>query len=593
MPDRPAERMQARLWLPVLLIAAGGAAYANSFAGAFVFDDFRAIHDNPHLAHPLSSWHWILASGRPVVMASFAANFAAGGLRPWSYHAVNLAAHLAAGLALFGLARRTFLVPSLRDRYAPRADALAFAIALLWLVHPLQTESVTYVVQRAECFMGLFYLLTLYCLARSAESAAPGRWYAAAVLACALGMGSKEVMVTAPLVAILYDRTFLAGSFREALRLRWFLYAGLAATWAILAVPVQVAFGAARDAGGGGTGFQIKGLTPLDYALSQPGVILHYLRLVFWPWPLCLDYAWPVARTPAEIVPGAVAVGALLALTAWALWRHPALGFLGAVFFLVLAPTSSFVPIVDLAFEHRMYLPLAAVSAAVVVFADAVLEVAARRWGARAREILGAAALAAAAVTLAAVTVTRNSDYRSEAALWQSAVAARPTNARAWLNLGMALARPPRAGAGEGRRDLSQAVDVFREAAGRFPRDAEVAQDLGFALDESGKPDEAAVWFRRALELDPDHRAAHNNLGKILFGQGKKAEAVGQFQAALKLDPNDAAAHFNLALALSALGRDAEAATHYRAAHDLGIPAAGPLLRDAERRLQERGGSGG
>lgn len=587
MPDRPADRMRPRLWLPLVLVAAGAAAYANSFAGTFAFDDFRAIHDNAHLRHPFASWRWMLASGRPVVMATFAANVAVSDLRPWSYHAINLAAHLAAGLALFGLARRTLLSPTLRDRYGAAADGLAFAVALLWLVHPLQTESVTYVVQRAEGLMGLFYLLTLYGLARGAAAEAPGRWYAAAVLACALGMGSKEVMVTAPVVALLYDRTFLAGTFREALRRRRALYAALAATWAVLAVPVQVAFGLARDAGGGGTGFRVKGLTSLDYALSQPGVVLHYLRLAFWPSPLCLDYGWPVARTPADIMPPLLAVLALLVLTCWAIWRRPALGFLGAAFFLVLAPSSSVVPIVDLAFEHRTYLPLAAVATAVVLAGYEGLAVAWQRlgWGGQTRTAVAGAMLAATAGALAAGTVARNNDYRSEVALWESTMAARPQNPRAWLNLGMALARPRRPGAREPTRDLGRAVEVFRAAVRRFPDDAEVVHALGYALDESGQTDEAGRCFERALTLDPNHRACHNNLGRVLFRQGKKEEAVAHFEAALRLDPDDAVAHLNLGQALVSLGRVAEAIPHYRAALALGIPAAGPLLRDAERRL--------
>ena len=180
----------------------------------------------------------------------------------------------------------------------------------------------------------------------------------AAVVACALGMGTKEVMATAPIVVLLYDRCFLAGSFREAFRRRWPMYVGLAATWAILgALVIAYPWGAAT-----GAGFGLAEAGPWEYARTQPGVILNYLRLSFWPSSLCFDYSWPIATSAGQIIPAAAVIAALLAATLWALRRAPALGFLGAWFFLILAPTSSFVPIItEVAAERRMYLPLAAV----------------------------------------------------------------------------------------------------------------------------------------------------------------------------------------------------------------------------------------
>ena len=184
--------------------------------------------------------HGETVSGRPVLNLSLALNYAVSGCDVRGYHVTNLAIHLAAALLLFGIVRRT--LPRFRGCGGGQqlarlqlATPLALAIALLWAVHPLQTESVTYIVQRAESLMGLFYLLTLYCFLRGAGSARAIFWYAGSVLACLLGMATKEVMVSAPLVVLLYDRTFLAGSFREAWRRRWAYYLALAATWLLLA----------------------------------------------------------------------------------------------------------------------------------------------------------------------------------------------------------------------------------------------------------------------------------------------------------------------------------------------------------------------
>src|ERR1041384_2902359 len=196
---------------------------------------------------------------------------------------------------------------------------------MIWLVHPLQTQCVTYVIQRGESLMALFYLLTLYCATRR------GKWQVAAAGCCALGVASKPVAATAPLVVLLYDRAFLSKSFGRALRNRPGLYAGLAATWLLL--PVLLANGAKEWKPDAGFGF--GGVTAMQYAASQPGVILHYLKLACWPRPLCLDYGWPVARTVMDIVPALIVVGALVAGMVWAWRQWPWLGFVGASFFVI------------------------------------------------------------------------------------------------------------------------------------------------------------------------------------------------------------------------------------------------------------------
>ena len=228
--------------------------------------------------------------------------------------------------------RWTLLLPPLAARFGPASTGLALAVALVWALHPLQTNSVTYIVQRAEALVGLFYLLTLYCFVRGATSARGSAWYAAAVAACALGMASKEVMVSAPLVALLYDRLFISGSFKEGLRRRWGWYLALAATWAILGLLVYLSLGR-----GGSAGFGL-GMTAWEYARTQFGCIIHYLRLAFWPSPLVLDYGTGTVSEAADIVPYAIGVVLLLAATAVALARRPRWGFLGVWFFAILAP---------------------------------------------------------------------------------------------------------------------------------------------------------------------------------------------------------------------------------------------------------------
>ena len=304
-----------------MIIVAGGATYANSLRGVFLFDDSGQIVSNPALRR-FPTLARILEDPRPVVFATLALNYAWSASHPWSYHLVNVAVHVLAALALFGIVRRTLELPALAERYGPSAASLALTIALLWMVHPLQTESVTYVIQRAESLMGLFYLSALYCLIRGHGSPHARRWYAGAVASCLLGAGCKEVIVTLPVVALAYDSLFLTGSWRESLRRRWGLYLGLTLCCGLAVCRFMLH---ASDASST-VGFGIKGVTPLQYALTQPGVILHYLRLSFWPWPLCLDYGWPVVRSVRDALPALLGVGALLAVSLAGRRARPAMG---------------------------------------------------------------------------------------------------------------------------------------------------------------------------------------------------------------------------------------------------------------------------
>jgi tetratricopeptide (TPR) repeat protein len=558
--------------LPVLIVAAALWAYHNSFAGAFLLDDEEAIVNNEAIRRPWPfATPWDALHPGSLLTLSLAANYALGELRPWGYHLVNLAVHVLAALTLYGLVRRTLLLGPRRARYEGSAAWLALAAALLWLVHPLQTESVTYVVQRSESMMGLFYLLTLYGVLRGAEAAAGAwRWYAAAVACCALGMLTKEVMVTAPLAALLYDRVFLAPRWRDALRRRWGLYAGLAATWALLTARVVALFTQSPVAAT--VGFRVPGITPLEYAASQSGVIVHYLRLTLWPAGQCLDYGWPPARTAWEVLPPALVLAALLAATLWALWRRPGLGWCGALFFLVLAPTSSIVPLKDLAFEHRMYLPLAAV-VVVAVLAGEALAVAAGRVirTERGRRLAAVGLVAGPVIVLGALTMWRNEDYRDPAILWADVVAKRPANPRGYNNLGNTLLTRGRS---------AEAAGFLREAVRLDPSFALAHYNLGNALTDLGQPAEAINHYREALRLIPAFPQAQYNLANALARQGHGAEAIDHYCEALRLDPRFVLAHYNLANALVHEGRPEEAVPHYQEAVRLDpgcVPAHGNL----------------
>lgn len=548
---------RAVVWpFAIVILLAGLAAYHNSLTCPFVFDDEESIVENDNIRHLRPPWQALTAppqsavAGRPVVCLTLAVNYALGGLDPWGYHLFNLGVHVLAALTLFGIVRRTLSAPGLRDRFGRSAPALAGTAAVLWLVHPLQTESVTYVVQRAESLAGLCCLLTLYCSVRAFETARPTAWQAAAVIACAVGMGTKEVTAIMPLLVWLYDRTYVSGSLGGALRRHARLYAALAATWIILGALVAAG---PRSAS---AGFGVEGLTSIDYAKTQFGVILHYLRLVFYPHPLCLDYAWPVAVGVWEIIAPMTTIAVIFVATGWAFRRHPAVGFLGAWFFIALAPSSSVVPIVDLAFEHRMYLPLAAICVLIVIAMHTLIHRMCRppAVSERIRRGIAASLAVTVTVTLIFLTVGRNRDYRSAMTIWSDVVAQRPDNPRGHNNLAKAMHK---------RGDLARAEAHYREALRLKPDYATAHNNLAAALAEQGRGDQALYHYDQALQLDPDWAEAHYNRGLALAGLGRFDEAAAAYNQALRLRSAYPEAHYSLANSLLRLDLTDAAVEHY------------------------------
>jgi protein O-mannosyl-transferase len=341
------------LWRAAIIVLAGFLAYANSFSGPFVLDDRVSIVENAQirdvwrLDSVLFPRRELPTAGRPLVNFSFAVNYALGGLDVGGYHLVNLAFHLLCGLLIFGIVRRTLELPALKGRFGGAGMNLGFAVALLWTLHPLNTEAVDYLTQRTELMMALFYLLTLYASIRALWSKLRAR-RAIAVLSCGAGMLCKESMVTAPVAVLMYDRVFVFESFGRALRERWRFYGALCASWIVLTA-VMWSGPRVRSAG-----FSV-GVDPWTYLLNQTVMITQYLLLAVWPRELVVNYGWPLALTLREVLPQALFATALLALTAVALVRQPKWGFLGAWFFLTLAPTSSIVPIAtEVGAERRM-----------------------------------------------------------------------------------------------------------------------------------------------------------------------------------------------------------------------------------------------
>lgn len=537
-------------WLGAAAIAlATLAVYANSLSGPLVFDDVASILQNPSIRNlgritdvlTPPATDGMTVGGRPLLNLSLALNYAISGTEVWSYHALNIVIHLLAGLTLFGIVRRTLaLHPGLA---APRGNRpgvasteghwIALAVAALWALHPLHTEAVTYVIQRAESLMGLLYLQTLYAFIRTVEKPASRLWPAWCVGACLLGMATKEVMVSAPLIVLLYDRTFVTSSFREAWHRRRRLYAALACTWILLVVLVA-SHGGNR---GGSIGFGVS-IGWWEHALTQFRAMSRYLWLSFWPHPLAFDYGPERITGVMDVLPYVFPVGLLAWITLLGFQRRTAVGFAGVWFFAILAPTSLIPGPTQMTVEHRMYLPLAVVLTGAVVIAC--------RLGGR-RILL--ASLPVCAV-FAGLTVARNTDYRSELALWKDTADKRPNNPVAWGSYGSALDKAGR---------LEEALAAEQKAQQITPYFWGIQFNLGNVLVEMGRLPEAVEAYNQALQLRPDQSEVRANLARTLALLGQFEAAAGHYRTILGTQPNSATAHAGLGLALLGLGHAADA----------------------------------
>ncbi len=534
---KSAESKCGTCWLAALVFVATPVVYGNNWHAAFILDDVPWVLKNQNIHSLWPLWMPLLNTSRPVVQWSLALNYAMGGLNVVGYHLISNLIHALTALVLFGVVRRTLRTEKPGRSFGEAADGVGFAVALLWALHPLDTESVTYVIQRSESMAGLFAVFTLYCVVRGATAERAIAWNLLAVLACALAVGSKPAAMVVPALVLAYDWTFLVATWSKLWHRRWRLYVGLMASWLLAAVFLSA--GKREWMGSAGVLSGSRAITWLDYARLQPGVILHYLRLSLWPDRLCLLYGRPQPPTDLLLWAQCGVMAVLLLVTAWLLARKGAAGFLGAWFFVALAPTSSVIPLLHPVFEHRMYLPLMAV-VAVIVCAAYLVFIKCGGVG-KSGAWLRMGTLVLAAFALGATTMRRNMDYGTEVSIWRDTAQKAPTNPDAQYGLGLALAT-----AGQ----IDAAGGAFSEALRLKPDFAQAQYDWGLTLMKAGRETEALTHFTAALEINPRFAPAADGIGVVLYHQGKLEEAVQHFFEATRLNPDDAEAQHNLAMAL-------------------------------------------
>lgn len=511
----------------LVLLAVGAAAYANSlWTPMFHYDCVESILENPHirtlwpLSEALSLAMWDEAatvSARPLLSLSFALNYAVHGLDVFGYHAVNVGLHILNAWLVFGIVRR---LVARRYKAGHWARGLPLPVALLWVVHPINTQAVTYVAQRAELLLGLLFLASLYAAIRyfdAKEASHGGRvrcWLALAVFSSLLGVVAKESIVALPLVVLAYDRVFVSPTLAAAMRAHGKLYAGLLLSWVALAFSVA-AMSASIER-------NVAAFGPPRYLISQPAVILRYVRLLLWPTGLVWDYAWMPASGILDTLVSFSVVAVCGMAGLWLAVRRHAVGFALVAAFLTLAPTSSFMPTLDLIAEHRMYLPSIACLS---------LGVAAVGYGLRflrdrpLRRAVASAVATAVSAAFLLLTVRRNEDYRSAVVFWEDNVAKQPESVSAKRALVRAYNE-----AGRDEAEFETLLRMYREHPASY-----IAQyEAGVGLFAHGREREAMDALQNAYELER-RPAPLFAVAQILARHGCEAAAAARLRAVIEM----------------------------------------------------------
>ncbi len=540
----------------------GFALYSNTFDGPFVFDDNRKIIENESIRiTELSAANLIdTAFGkqtpktRPIGNVTFALNYYFHQYNVEGYHLVNIVIHILAGIFLFIFVQTTLKLPSLKTE-VDHSFMVAFFAALLWLVHPIQTQSVTYIVQRMNSLAALFYILAFWLYVKGRLAAQPVKkwgWFSGALLAWLFALGSKQNAATLPFFVFLYEWYFFQDLSADWLKRKLkfviliFFVFGLISLLYLGPDPLEK-LSSIKD-------FANKEFTLSERIMTQFRVVVHYFSLIFFPHPsrLNLDYDFPLSNSlinPLTTLPSVAVIVGLVGLALYLAKRQRLISFCLLWFFGNLAIESSVIPLAII-FEHRLYLPSMLFCLIPVIICFRYIK---PNW-------LVTVLLCALVIVFSVWTYQRNAVWQNELSLWSDIVKKSPNKARPHLNLGENLSNKGR---------VAEATQQYRQALRINPRYAKAHFNLANVLQQQGRDAEAIKHYNTAIQIEPGYMEAHNNLGLALAKQGQRKEAIKHYLEILKINPAQAKAHSNIGVALTELGETDQAISHFHQALDI------------------------
>lgn len=561
----------AFLWKPVvhilIIVILGILIYSNTFNAPFVFDDIYSITHAPGIKDIRNFFNLqSMYDNRNIGFLTFALNYKLHGLNVAGYHIFNLFIHLLNALLVYWLVILTFRTPYasayLQKDVLKTSDPyrwIPLFTALLFVSHPVQTQAVTYIVQRFASLATLFYLVSLvtYIKARGSDSSKKARYafFAASIISAVLAMRTKEIAFTLPVMVLLYEFMFFQGDIKKRML---YLLPLLPLLLTMFIIPLSMM--RSRGAIGIDEITKIAGSVDVsrwDYLNTQFRVIVTYIRLLFFPVNQNLEYDYPIYRTfftPPVFLSFFVLLGVFLsgiylfyrsfksdqANRFW--YRLIAFGIFW--FFVTLSVESSIIPIKDVIYEHRLYLPSVGYFIAIMSGIVFIYVRLANRTKVLTKVFMPVMILMVISLSLTAYA--RNMIWRDEVTLWEDVLRKSPHNDRPHYNLGVAYQE-------QGRFD--DAIREYQTATNLNPNHAKAYSNMGAVYHQQGRLDDAIREYQTAINLKPDYADTHYNLGLAYYKQGRLDDAVNAFQATIKIKPDYAGAHLNLGLAYHKQGR--------------------------------------
>lgn len=529
-PVLPEGNSPAWYWALGILAAICLAAYSNSFYAGFHLDDKGSILNNVVIHRIDIKRIWDFFPKRFIPHVSFALNYQWNAHQLFGYHAINLIIHWLSSVAAWQLTRLTFRTPALINHpLRGHADTIALFSAAIFAAHPLQTQSVTYIVQRMTSMAGLFYLSTLCCYAKAKLDKRPV-FFAGAILAMIAGFLTKQNTYTLPFAIILYDSVFFEAKISTIFKktvsyIPWFvplmltyftLYHGEILSGESTYITKTGAFTLSRS----------------EYFLTQLNVIRTYLRLCFFPVNQNADYDYPVSHSLLEIptLVSFIMHMAIVASSFLVIRKQPLIAFGILWFYLTLSLESSFIPISDVIFEHRLYLPIYGFSLVAISLLYLFLG--------QYRQLVTACIIVI--FMFCFMTFMRNRVWENELTLWQDVVQKSPRKARALVSLGSAYGR---------MGQTQKTLELHQKAVEVQPDDFVPYNALGTTYHLMGKYDKALDQYQKAIALYPDYIEAHFNMGVTYLKQEQYDSAITHFQKVIAVNPHYLSAYQELGVA--------------------------------------------
>ena len=528
-----------------IILLLGIIIYSNSFNCSFHFDDMTRIADNPGIRHLADVKAWVnIYPSRPVGMFTFALNYHFNQLNVWGYHLVNLIIHLINACLVWWLTLLIFSSTALKDNpITKQKKIIAFFTALLFVSHPLATQSVTYIVQRLNSLAAMFYLfsLILYIKARLSDKGSRIIYllFAGSLISGVLAMLTKENAFTLPLVILLSEICLLRTrkiiiNFKNPgviLTLSVFLIA-------IIIVLLKFSSGILKPIPA--SQYNPSTITPLNYFFTQLSVIVKYIQLLILPINQNLDYDFRVSNTFFEIrtVLSFLVLSFLIILAIYLFKRSRIITFCIFWFFITLSIESSFIPLSDVIFEHRTYLP------SVGYFLLLTTIICLFLWNKY--RYLAISIFVIIIVSNSFLTFERNKVWKDNLTLWNDVILKSPAKARPYINRGFAYV-------GLGQFDM--ALNDFSKAIDINPKYTDSYYNCGLAYVSLGQFDNALAEYSRAIEMDPTMVKAYSSRGVVYYKLGQSDKATADYSKAIEIDPKYTDAYYNRGLAYETLGQ--------------------------------------